>query len=102
MTFAFARSIAVLFCLWVFQAAYGLCDFSQDLTEQQAEAVHSPKPASFEVISIRQSDPANGGFSIRPDDTNLRVTGSSLLFLIQLAYDMRPSQVEEFLPRKQG
>lgn len=48
----------------------------------------------FDVISIRASDPASSGFSIRPDPDNFKMTGASLKFLIQYAFDLHAVQVE--------
>jgi len=64
--------------------------------EQAASKLQTPastQPTTFDVISIKPSDPKNTSTTIRPDPNNFTVTGASLQFLIQNAYDLQSFQL---------
>jgi uncharacterized protein (TIGR03435 family) len=54
----------------------------------------NPVPESFDVVSVKSSDPNNPGFSVRPNPNNFVVTGAPLKFLVQYAYDLHEFQIE--------
>jgi uncharacterized protein (TIGR03435 family) len=65
--------------------------------EQAASKPQTPAPtqsATFDVISIRPSDPQNLSTSWRPDPNNFTMTGASLRFLVRYAYDLQDFQLE--------
>ena len=47
----------------------------------------------FDVVAIHRSRPDQTGFSIHPDADDFAVSNSSLAYLVQLAYDVLPSQI---------
>jgi bla regulator protein BlaR1 len=49
---------------------------------------------TFDVVSIRPSDPKNTGSAVKPDPNNFIMMGTSLKFLIQYAYDLHGFQLE--------
>jgi len=61
-------------------------------------SVYSGSGRSFDVVSIRQTNPDNTGFTIRPNPDDFSVSGSSIAFLIQLAYNLHQSQVQDVPP----
>jgi hypothetical protein len=63
---------------------------------QQQTPVSVPAPATaFDVVSIKPSNSNNGGFAIKPEPNSLTVTGASIEFLVQYAYDLHDFQIEE-------
>jgi uncharacterized protein (TIGR03435 family) len=65
--------------------------------EQAASKPSTPAPTqstTFDVISIRPSDPKNLSMTIRPTPNNFIVTGASLKFIVQYAYDLHGFQLE--------
>lgn len=67
---------------------------SQRGTPPAIPSAYSGSGGSFDVVSIRQTSPGSTGFTIRPDADDFSVSGSSIAFLIQLAYNLHQSQVE--------
>jgi uncharacterized protein (TIGR03435 family) len=65
---------------------------SNSAPQQQASA--SAPAQTFDVVSIRPSDPKNMGFAVKPDPNNFIMMGTSLKFLIQYAYDLHGFQLE--------
>jgi uncharacterized protein (TIGR03435 family) len=60
-------------------------------TEQQSSPTQT---TTFDVVSIKPSDPKNTGFAVRPDPNNFTMIGASLKFLVQYAYDLHGFQIE--------
>jgi uncharacterized protein (TIGR03435 family) len=60
---------------------------------QQQTSASAPATA-FDVVSIKPSDPNNRDFAIKPQPNNFTMTGASLKFLIQVAYDLHDFQIE--------
>jgi bla regulator protein blaR1 len=59
------------------------------------ESVSASTPATtFDVVSIRPSDSKNPGMQIRPGKDSFTITGGSLKFIIQNAYDLQDFQIE--------
>jgi uncharacterized protein (TIGR03435 family) len=50
--------------------------------------------ATFDVISIKPSNPKDLGFTIRPSPNTFAMTGASLKFLVQYAYNIHEFQIE--------
>lgn len=65
---------------------------SNPAPQQQPSA--SAPAQTFDVVSIRPSDPKNMGFAVKPDPNNFIMMGTSLKFLIQYAYDLHGFQLE--------
>jgi uncharacterized protein (TIGR03435 family) len=64
-------------------------------TPTQHQSVSAPTPATtFDVVSIRPSDTKNLSIQIRPGKDSFTITGGSLKFLIQYAYDLQDFQIE--------
>ncbi len=49
---------------------------------------------AFDVSLVKPSDPNSTGFSMRPTPDNFSMSGATLKFLIQYAYDLHDFQVE--------
>jgi uncharacterized protein (TIGR03435 family) len=49
---------------------------------------------TFDVVSIKPSDPKNLSSSIRPDPNNFTMSGTPLKFIIEYAYDLHDFQLE--------
>jgi uncharacterized protein (TIGR03435 family) len=62
--------------------------------EQQSSASVAAPASAFDVVSIKPSDPQNTGFSIKPDPNSFTMTGTSLKFFIEYAYDLHGFQIE--------
>jgi uncharacterized protein (TIGR03435 family) len=65
--------------------------------QEQASKLQTPastQPATFDVISIKPSDPKNMVLAVRPDPNNFTMTGTSLKLLVQYAYDLQGFQLE--------
>ena len=65
--------------------------------QEQATSKQTPtstQPAAFDVISVKPSDPKNLSMTIRPTPNNFIMTGASLKFLVQYAYDLHGFQLE--------
>jgi uncharacterized protein (TIGR03435 family) len=63
------------------------------LTQHQSVSASTPA-TTFDVVSIRPSDPKNLGMQIRPGKGSFTITGGSLKFIIQNAYDLQDFQIE--------
>jgi uncharacterized protein (TIGR03435 family) len=65
--------------------------------EQAASKLQTPvstQSATFDVISVKPSDPKNLSMTIRPEPNNFIMTGASLKFIVQYAYDLHGFQLE--------
>ncbi len=61
----------------------------------QPQSVSASTPATtFDVVSIRPSNPKNLSMQIRPGKDSFTITGGSLKFIIQNAYDLQDFQIE--------
>lgn len=69
-------------------------DYGRSDLEQRTTAPIPAQATSFDLVSIRPSDPKNTGFAVRPDPNNFTMTGASLKFLIEYAYDLHGFQIE--------
>ena len=68
-----------------------------DAQEQAASNLTPPassQPTTFDVISVKPSDPKNTSITIRLDPNNFTMTGASIEFLIEYAYDLQSFQLE--------
>jgi uncharacterized protein (TIGR03435 family) len=65
---------------------------SNPAPEQKASA-STPAP-TFDVVSIRPSDPKNMNSAVKPDPNNFTMIGSPLKFVIEYAYDLNDFQLE--------
>ena len=63
-------------------------------TAQQGSPSVPTQTTTFDVVSIKPSDPKNMGFGVRPDPNNFTMIGASLKFLVQYAYDLHGFQLE--------
>ncbi len=61
---------------------------------QQTSASAPAPTAAFDVISIKPTDPKNTGLAVKPDPNSFTMTGASLKFLVQYAYDLHGFQIE--------
>jgi uncharacterized protein (TIGR03435 family) len=59
--------------------------------EQQGSPTQT---TTFDVISIKPSDPNNRSIVIKPEPNSFTMTGASLKFLVQYAYDLHGFQIE--------
>jgi uncharacterized protein (TIGR03435 family) len=59
----------------------------------QQDTLMNQKP-TFDVASVRPSDPDSTGFSGRPKPDDFSMKGATLKFLVQYAYDIHDFQVE--------
>jgi uncharacterized protein (TIGR03435 family) len=59
--------------------------------EQQASV---PAQTTFDVVSVKPSDPKNLNMTMRPGADSFTITGASLKILIRYAYDLNDFQVE--------
>ncbi len=62
--------------------------------EQQGPASVPTQTTTFDVVSIKPSDPKDTTLTVRPDPNNFTMTGVSFKFLIQYAYDLHGFQIE--------
>jgi uncharacterized protein (TIGR03435 family) len=69
-------------------------DYGRPDLEQRSSSPIPAQTISFDVVSIRPSDPKNTGFAVRPDPNNFTMTGASLKLLIEYAYDLHGFQIE--------
>jgi uncharacterized protein (TIGR03435 family) len=61
----------------------------------QHQSVSALTPATtFDVVSIRPSDPKNLSMQIRPGKDSFTITGGSLKFIIMNAYELHDFQIE--------
>lgn len=63
-------------------------------THQAVEHQDASLSESFDVASIKPSDPAATGFAIKPDVNMFVVSGAPLTFLIQYAFDVHEFQLQ--------
>ena len=62
--------------------------------QQQNSASVAVPTTAFDVISIKPSDPNSRSFTIKPEPNSFTMTGASLKFLVQYAYDLHGFQIE--------
>ena len=60
----------------------------------EAKIAAAPAASRFDVVSIHESAPGTRGSSIRPRAANFVVTGATLKFLVQEAYDLHDFEIE--------
>jgi uncharacterized protein (TIGR03435 family) len=76
-------------------AATPFINVDQAPAPAQQEPVSVPTPATaFDVVSIRPSDPKDLSIQWRPGKDSFTMTGGSLKFIIQYAYDLHDFQIE--------
>jgi uncharacterized protein (TIGR03435 family) len=61
---------------------------------QQGPASVPAQATTFDVASIRPTDPKNTSLSFRPNPNNFTMLGTSLKFLVQYAYNLHDFQIE--------
>ena len=77
-----------------------MCGIVISCATLSAQTVQAPltastsTPAAFDVVSVKPSDPKVLTIQIRPGKDSFTMTGASLRFIIQNAYDLQGFQIE--------
>jgi len=62
--------------------------------EREGPEMHLITQNAFDVTSVRPSDPAHDGFSVRPDVDNFSMRGGTVRYLVQYAFGLHDFQIE--------
>jgi uncharacterized protein (TIGR03435 family) len=84
-----------MFCYLALASTYGHGLRAQESRPRAQETPPSSvTPIPFDIVSVKTSNPDNLGFGMKPDPNNFRMSGASLKFLVQYAYDIHDFQVQ--------
>jgi len=75
-------------------AAVSTCAQEPQRSEKQGSGSLPTSPALFDVASVKPSDPKHSGFTVRPNPSNFTISGASLKYLIEYAYNLHDFQIE--------